>query len=138
MSKLLSTLPLVILVVSLLAVSTYIANTQLNLFTKATGKNTGVSLDNSYVFASPLAAKANGEEKIRLTIFLLDNRGLGIANREIKIISNKTINLVPISSATDDTGKAVYEASSINPGEFEITSQTENETLPQKVKITFY
>jgi len=49
---------------------------------RATSSNqNAINIQNSYLFASPLTAKADGNEKVRLTIFLLDNRGIGVPEK---------------------------------------------------------
>ena len=41
-----------------------------------------LSTDNSYIFASPLRAKSNGEQ-IRITVYILDDRGMGMSGNGI-------------------------------------------------------
>ena len=40
------------------------------------------SIDNSYIFSTPSQARANGQEKIRLTVFILNNQGLGVLGKK--------------------------------------------------------
>jgi hypothetical protein len=95
-------------------------------------------MQNSYLFASPLTAKSDGLEKIRLTIFLLDSRGLGVSNQKVNINAPSTLTLTNIQAVTDDTGKAIIDASSSIATTYQISASTDNQVLPQKVKITFY
>jgi len=97
-----------------------------------------VNIQNSYLFASPLTAKADGNEKIRLTIFLLDNRGIGIPQKKVDLSLPSAVHTIDTQSTTDDTGKAIFDAYSTTAGSFEINAQVGNVRLPQKVKITFY
>lgn len=105
---------------------------------KATGSAASVALENSYLFASPLQAKADGKELIRVTAFLLDGRGLGVAGKEVKLSSERTLTIADVQTTTDDAGKAVFDLSSPVAGKYEITAVTEGKSLPQKVKISFY
>lgn len=106
---------------------------------KATSSNqNAINIQNSYLFASPLTAKADGNEKIRLTVFLLDNRGIGVPNKKIDLSLPANVHTIDTQSTTDDTGKAIFDAYSTTTGSFEISAQVGNVRLPQKVKITFY
>lgn len=98
----------------------------------------GINVQNSYLFASPLTAKADGNEKIRLTIFLLDNRGIGVPNKKVDLSLPATVHTIDTQSTTDDTGKAIFDAYSTTTGSFEISAQVSSLRLPQKVKISFY
>lgn len=107
---------------------------------KATTNNTSpITIENSYLFASPLQAKADNMELIRITVFLLDGRGIGVAQQPVKLLLPSTaIKTTNLQATTDDSGKAVFDLSSSLSGQFEISAQTGNKTIPQKVKITFY
>jgi len=106
---------------------------------KATGFSTNsITLENSYLFASPLQAKADGKESIRLTIYLLDSRGVGIPNLPANVSVNSPVVITPVQLITDDSGKAVFDLSSSSPGSFLVAGRSANINLPQKVKITFY
>ena len=106
---------------------------------RATSSNqNAINIQNSYLFASPLTAKADGNEKVRLTIFLLDNRGIGVPQKKVDLSLPSAVHTIDIQSTTDDTGKAIFDAYSTTPGSFEITAQVSSIRLPQKVRITFY
>ena len=109
------------------------------LYKKATvGNQASVALENSYLFASPLQAKADNQEKIRLTVFILDGRGLGVPNQIIDISTSSKVSILEIQKTTDDTGKAVFDLSSNAPGRFDVTVKTKSGTIPQQVKVVFY
>lgn len=97
-----------------------------------------VVLENSYLFASPLQAKADGQEQIRITVFLLDGRGLGVAGQPVTLQLPQTITVSSPASVTDDSGKIIFDLSSPVPAQFNVQAQTNQKTLPQKVKIVFY
>ena len=132
-----SLLTITILLASLIAVI-YLVLRPVVLTGRATGSsNSPITLENSYLFASPLQAKADGKEKIRITVFLLDGRGMGVANQDIEITKNKSINITDIQSLSDDSGKGVFDLTSTNPGKFEISAKANSKEIPQKVKVTF-
>ena len=97
-----------------------------------------VALENSYLFVSPLQAKSDGKEKMRLTIFVLDGRGMGIANKTVSLSASSKINVTDIQNQTDETGKAVFDLTSTIAGQFDVSAQVENKTIPQQVKVSFY
>ena len=106
---------------------------------KATTDNQStVALENSYLFVSPLQAKADGKEKMRLTIFILDGRGMGIANQVVSLSTSSKINITSIQNQTDESGKAVFDLTSSSAGKFNVSAQTNDATIPQQVKVVFY
>jgi hypothetical protein len=106
---------------------------------KATTVNQSpVVLENSYLFASPLQAKADGQEQIRITVFLLDSRGLGVAGQPVTLQIPSTVSVNNPSAATDDTGKITFDLSSPAAAQINVQAQTNGLLLPQKVRIVFY
>lgn len=100
-----------------------------------------VSLSNSYVFASPVRAKASGD-LVRVTVFLLDDEGSGIFDRKVglRLLNGQlsgSIQIKDIQSLTDETGKAVFDVSASSIGTYTLEAFTDSETLSQKVKIVF-
>jgi hypothetical protein len=104
----------------------------------STRQVTLTSLANSYLFASPIQAKADGQELIRLTVFLLDGQGLGIAGQKIDLLRSQTLTVHETQPLTDDAGKAIFDLSSLTAGAYELTARIAAKNLPQKVKIIFY
>ncbi|MGB9911603.1 MAG: Ig-like domain-containing protein [Microgenomates group bacterium] len=97
-----------------------------------------ISLENSYLFASPLQAQAGGEEKIRVTVFILDNTGRGLANQPVFLGNNEqSLVIVPIQGTTDELGRAIFDVSAQQPGEYLIEGQVRGKILPQRVKVIF-
>lgn len=107
-------------------------------YQKAAGNSSSIILENSYLFASPLQAKGDGQEMIRLTVFLLDGRGLGVSNQTVSLDLPSTIKIIRQQEITDQNGKAVFDISSPTSQTFFVTASTGNLKLPQKVKVTFY
>jgi len=106
---------------------------------KASNSNQStVVLENSYIFVSPLQAKADNKEKMRLTVFILDGRGLGVPNQIVDLSTSVKISITEVQKNTDESGKAVFDLSSNIPGQFNITAKTQSGTLPQQVKVVFY
>ena len=105
---------------------------------RATSSNSSYVLENSYLFASPLQAKADGLEQIRLTVFLLDGRGLGVASQTVSLSLPKNISVTNQQEITDSTGKAVFDIVSSFPQTFYATASVAGAKLPQKVRVVFY
>ena len=99
--------------------------------------SSALSLDNSYIFASPLRAKTGGE-KIRVTVFILDTKGLGMQGKSVTVGSGKGLVVTPIQPVTDSQGRATFDVDSGSaPGVFIIQATADGATLTQKATITF-
>lgn len=96
-----------------------------------------VEVKNSYLFASPLEAKADGQEKIRATVFILDDQGLGVAGKPVFLGEDERLEVLAIQAVTDDLGRAIFDISASQPSEYLIEARVENKTLPQRVKLSF-
>lgn len=94
--------------------------------------------ENSYLFASPLRAKADGMEKIRLTVFLLDGNGMGVAKKTVEVNRETNLNVEEIQKVTDDSGKAVFDISAAVSGQYFLAAKTEGKEMAQKVRVVFY
>jgi len=106
---------------------------------KATSSNTSpIALQNSYLFASPLQAKADSKEKLRITVFILDGRGIGIANKTVSLSLPQTISISDVQPITDDSGKAVFDLSTPVAQKTEVMAKIDNQAIPQKVRVVFY
>ena len=104
----------------------------------ATSKTSSVVLENSYLFASPLQAKADGLEQIRLTVFLLDGRGLGVPNQIVSLNLPSNTTITNQQEISDQSGKAVFDIVSSIPQTINVTAKVGSIKLPQSVKVTFY
>ncbi len=138
MAKVLKIFLLLFLLLSLSA-TFYYANQVVNLSSRASFTSTDLSTENSYVFASPVTAKSDGQETIRITIFILSEQGLAIPSVPIDlVISRSTVKITPISPTTDESGKAYFELSSIMPGPVTVVAKTDNSEINQKLTVSFY
>jgi len=112
---------------------------------RASSSSSSYVLENSYLFASPLQAKAGDKttpadrhEQIRLTVFLLDGRGLGVANQTVSLQLPQNITIINQQEITDSTGKAVFDITSSLAQSFYATASVGGAKLPQKVRVVFY
>lgn len=99
---------------------------------------TSFSVDNSYVFVTPLRAKANNDEKIRITIIVLNNQGLGVSNRKVVVPVTTGLIAEATQGLTDQYGKAFFDISSSTKGEFYLDVLVDDTSLKQKAHLSFY
>jgi len=97
-----------------------------------------VSAENSYVFMNPLRAQANGKDKIRVTVMVLNGSGLGVMGKKPVIVVDPRLVVDRVQDATDSLGKAIYEFSSTITGEYYMEVKIDEITLLQKIKLSFY
>jgi len=127
----------IILIIALIASVSLVLKTTI-FGSKAAIVNSSVVLENSYLFASPIQAKADGQEKVRVTVFLLDGRGLGVPNQTVILNAPSQVTLKESQNITDTSGKAIFDLSSSVIKTFNISAQVGNKVLPQQVKVVFY
>lgn len=96
-----------------------------------------VVLENSYLFVSPLSAQAGGKEKIRLTAFLLDNQGRGVANQAVFLGQNEKLEITIVQGITDNLGRAYFDIAAFSPGDYYLEARANNQIIPQRVKLNF-
>lgn len=95
------------------------------------------SVDNSYIFSTPSQARANGQEKIRLTVFILNNQGLGVLGKKIFVGTDSSLNIETIQGLTDNYGKAYFDISATKPGEYFLEIKVDDTALNQKANLIF-
>jgi hypothetical protein len=96
-----------------------------------------VVLDNSYLFASPLSAQADGREKIRVTVFLLDSQGKGVPGKVVFLGQNEKLKVDSVQAVSDNLGRAIFDVSSVSSADYLIEAKVDNQVLPQRVKLNF-
>lgn len=97
-----------------------------------------VSVDNSYVFVTPIRAKANNDEKMRITVFVLNNQGIGVIGKKVILSTHKNLAIDQVQAVTDNFGKAIFDVSSGIAGEYYLDVHIETQLLPQKAHLSFY
>ncbi len=96
------------------------------------------SIDNSYLFTTPLRAMANGQEKIRVTVFILNNQGLGVMGKTVQMGPDKNLVIETIQGLTDGYGKAYFDVSSTHAGDYFLQITADGKALKQQVHLSFY
>lgn len=133
-----TTLYFLILLLILIFVSSFFWLYEAKYFIgRASISTTTFSIDNSYLFISPLKAKANGQEKIRITVFVLNNQGLGVLGKKVEIDNDKNLKIEITQGLTDNFGKAVFDISSNMGGEYYLEVKVDGKALSQKAHLSF-
>jgi hypothetical protein len=105
---------------------------------KASLSQQSISVDNSYIFLTPLRAKANNGEKIRMTVFVLNSQGLGVMGKRVLPSRSDNLILEAVQPVTDSLGKAIFDISAAKVGEYYLEVKIEDVVLPQKAHLSFY
>lgn len=126
------------IIIIILIVLILFINKPVSITPKANDYNSSasVSIDNSYVFASPVRAKTGGD-LIRVTVFVLDSYGRGVADKKVSINGSLDLDISSLQATTDDTGKAMFDVGSTKPGSYTLEVNLDNLKLNQKVKLVF-
>lgn len=127
------------LLILILAISQFAITSRTSFFGKATSGalDEDVSVENSYLFASPLQALAGNQEKVRVTIFILSSKGLGVNGKKVSLGTDPGISINEVQGITDSYGKAMFNISATNPGEYLIEAVVGSSKLPQTVRVSF-
>jgi len=97
-----------------------------------------VSAENSFVFMNPLRAQANGTDKIRVTLMILNGSGLGVIGKKPVLGVDPRLVVNKVQDTTDSVGKAEFEFSSTVAGDYYLEVKIDGITLAQKAKLSFY
>lgn len=94
-----------------------------------------ISMENSYVLGAKILAKADGDDKGLVNVFIMDNDGKGISGKTVLLKGDpENSNL---SAVSNGDGRASFEFVSTKEGQFEIKAEVEGVELPRGVKMTF-
>lgn len=98
----------------------------------------GVSIENTYCFASPLKARAGGAEKIRITCFLINEQGAGVSGKSFKLLVSQNLAIEYQQATSDALGKVVADVASQSPGQFPLSFVFDGHVSGQKITASFY
>jgi hypothetical protein len=121
----------------LLFLLSFSANIRFVLKGRASQRQTDVSAENSYMFISPLQASADGQDRIRLTVFVLNDKGLGVPNRQVQLKKSPDIVVDQIQLSTDAYGRAIFDLLCNKQGEYLIEVLVDNISLSSPVTAIF-
>jgi len=137
MIKRILTVFILLFLVSGLMIVVYLVQQQTGLSGRAADSGV-LSLENSYLFASPLTARAGGEEKITVSAFVLSDQGLGIPGEKVVLYAAPGLQASVVRDETDSRGLAVFEISSLTPGQFNLWAEVSGKgQIKQQVNVRF-
>jgi len=96
------------------------------------------SIDNSYIFVTPLKGKANSQERIRVTVFILNDQGLGVPGKTVVIAQDPGIVLDSNQGVTDSLGKVIFDIAGKQAGEYYLEIAVDETKLTQKAHLSYY
>jgi hypothetical protein len=99
------------------------------------GENEKVSVNASYLIGEKITAVSNGKDKIKVNVFVVDNKGIGIKGKTVTVSGINGIE--PELGVSDNNGQVHFEASSVTEGQYELTASINGVTIPKTVKVTF-
>ena len=108
---------------------------------RATGRSSQVtrtiSAFNSYIFASPITAPADGESPIRVQVNLLNSQGLGIKEVEVRLLADPKLTIIPLVAVSDPYGRVFFDVSTKDSGNYTIKAAASSRVLTSEAKISF-
>jgi len=128
---------IIVILIVIILLLLYLVRKRVTITGQAYGTQSKVEMANSYLFASPLKAKAGSSERIRITVFLLDSQGKGVFGKTVILGENDEVRTVPVQTVTDSIGKAMFDVSSSKAGYFLLEASVDGKIIPQRVGITF-
>lgn len=127
-----------LLLAGLLLLLSISANVRFIIGSKASSNSSSlVSQENSYLFVSPLKARADGKDKIRLSVIVLDAQGKGVSNQDVMVTTKPSIQYEGIQTKTDLYGRAVYDFYTTSVGSYELSAQVAGNGIGEPVTVRF-
>ena len=128
----------IIFSVMIIFLSVFLAMQRTSFFSRAQVSHSALlSQDNSYIFASPISAYADGVSIIRVTVFVLNSQGLGISDQTVELKTSSPVTISQIQPVTDNFGRAIFDVTSVTSGHYTINAEIGGQSLSQKVLVSF-
>lgn len=94
-----------------------------------------VSLESSIIIGEKVLAKADGEDKVKVNVFIMDKSGKGIKGKNVELTGSMAG--LPMNGLTEDDGKSGFELSSNNKGQFKLGANVEGIEMGKYITVTF-
>jgi hypothetical protein len=94
-----------------------------------------VSLSSSLIIGEKVMAKADGQEKVKVNVFVMDESGKGVSGKNVELTGG--LQGLPMSGQSADEGKATFEVASTNKGQIKLGANIEGVELGKYVTVTF-
>lgn len=131
-----SIIAFLVLMMAVVVIALILGSIQFGVRGNAASKNT-ISIDNSYLFASPLTGCADGIARVRITVFVLDTGGMGVNNETVDISVPAGVTRELVQNVTDSYGKAYFDVATSNPGSYPVTATVGGLKIPNSVQLHF-
>lgn len=105
-------------------------------FTQAANENRAADISTSLIFAWPLELSSTSEEPSEITVFIRDNEGRGIPEKQVRVTSTLG-ELQGSPSITDDQGKVTFLLTSSAPGVALVEAYVDNRKLQKTISVQF-
>jgi len=99
------------------------------------GVGSRVSFADSYVIGEKLLARADGKDKCKINVFLMDKDGRAVPGKAVMLTGMEGI--VENNGMSDKNGKTSFEMVSKDENQFELRATVEGVEIPQSVTVTF-
>ena len=96
---------------------------------------TTVSLTDSYVIGEKILCRADGEDKCKVNVFLLDKNGKPVVGKSASMTGDATVDT--LNQLSDKDGKVSFEISSKIEGQVDLQVEHQNVPLGSSVTVTF-
>ena len=96
-----------------------------------------VSSTNSYMFLSPVSAQANNTERIRVSVFVLNDTGIGVSNQEVTLQHVPEVKIEAIQAVSDNYGRAIFDIYTQTPGNYSVSAQVNGRVIGETATATF-
>jgi len=73
-----------------------------------------------------------------VTVFVLNNQGLGVFGRRVSLSPDTHITQESIQGLTDALGKAVFDLRASKSGNYFLDVKVDDTLLPQKARLNFF
>lgn len=129
----------IIIAVIVILLSVTLATSRTSWFGRAQTPTTSTALsrENSYIFASPITAAADGTSIIRITVFILNNQGLGVGGLSVELKTSGPVQIAKTQAVTDTLGRAIFDVTSTSRADYTIRAEVSGVSLPQSVSVSF-
>lgn len=94
-----------------------------------------VSFTQSKIIGGKILAAADGEDKCRVNVFVMDESGRAVVGKAVALSGMETIE--PSSGVSNASGLVSFEMTSKEAGQFELMATVEGLPLPKGVRVTF-
>ena len=127
-----------LILIALLLLLSLTANVRFLLGSRASSSGSPfISHENSYLFVSPLKARADGKDRIRLNVVVLDSQGKGVANQSLTVTTKPTILYEAIQQTTDLYGRATFDFYTGTKGQYEVSAEAAGVAIGEPVTVVF-